>query len=160
VKGERAGGNGGASVENLPPLDRDSAALGQATPVVLYDGWCNLCDSSVAFLLRLDRFARLRFAALQSPVGEALRARCGSADRLDDTLVLIYQGRCRTRSGAVLTLFELLPWPWPLLGWLKVIPRAVRDVVYRFIARRRLAWFGRAPVCRTSRAGYRERFVG
>jgi predicted DCC family thiol-disulfide oxidoreductase YuxK len=128
-------------------------------PIVLYDGWCNLCDSSVAFLLRRDRRARLRFAALQSPAGKALLGRCESNERLEETLVLVYQGRCRTRSDAVLTLLGFLPWPWPLLGWLRLIPRRLRDRVYATVARRRLAWFGRAETCRTSLAGYPERFI-
>jgi predicted DCC family thiol-disulfide oxidoreductase YuxK len=138
---------------------REGAARQGDRPIVLYDGWCNLCDSSVAFLLQRDRQARLRFAALQSAAGKALLGRCESNERLDGTLVLVYQGRCRTRSDAVLTILGLLPWPWPLLGWLRLIPRRLRDRIYAIIARHRLAWFGRAGVCQTSLAGYAERFV-
>lgn len=131
---------------------------GQAA-VILYDGWCNLCDSSVGFLLGRDREARFRFAALQSPAGKALLGGCASAERVDGTLVLIHDGRCATRSEAVLTILSLLPWPWPILGWLRLIPRRLRDDVYRFVARRRTVWFGRTTTCLTSIAAYRERFI-
>ena len=45
-----------------------------ATTVVFYDGVCGLCNRLNQFLLRRDGDARLRFAALQSPIARQLLA--------------------------------------------------------------------------------------
>ncbi|HQO31884.1 MAG TPA: DCC1-like thiol-disulfide oxidoreductase family protein, partial [Chitinophagales bacterium] len=37
--------------------------------VVLFDGVCNFCESSVQFILRHDKTGSLRFASLQSEIG-------------------------------------------------------------------------------------------
>ena len=128
-------------------------------PIVLYDGWCNLCDSSVAFILRRDRHARFRFAALQSAAGTALLGGCASDERLDGTMALVYGGRCRTRSEALLTILRLLPSPWPWLTAFAVVPRRVRDRAYDLVARHRSKVFGRPETCMTSLGGYRDRFL-
>jgi predicted DCC family thiol-disulfide oxidoreductase YuxK len=151
--------SGAASVAIRRRPEAGRAGLGLDEPVVLYDGWCNLCDSSVALLLRLDRRARLRFAALQSTAGEALRHRYPADDRLEETLVLVYQGRCRGRSDAVLTILGLLPPPWRWLTVLTIVPRRVRDRAYELIARHRTKWFGRKQVCMTSLPAERDRFL-
>ena len=40
--------------------------------VIVFDGTCVLCNGWVDFLLRHDRYARYRFAAMQTPAGRAL----------------------------------------------------------------------------------------
>jgi predicted DCC family thiol-disulfide oxidoreductase YuxK len=71
-------------------------------PVLLFDGVCNLCNASVQFVIDRDPEARFRFAALQSDVGRSLASGCGiDADALD-SLVLVEEGRCYTRSSAAL----------------------------------------------------------
>jgi len=126
---------------------------------LLYDGWCNLCSAWVAFVLRWDRRARFRFAALASKAGAEALARCRGVEDPAQTLVLVEGGRCRTRSDAVLRICELLPWPWPALGIGRWVPRAVRDSLYDVVARNRRRWFGQPATCRTSMAGYGERFL-
>ncbi len=145
-----------------PPAPAESGETGAGLtdpPVVLYDGWCNLCDSSVAFILRRDRRAVFRFAALQSAAAAERLARCGAADLTGETLVLFHRGRCRTRSEALLTIVGSLPWPWPWLTVFGVLPRGLRDWAYDFVAGNRSRWFGRPKVCMTSLAGFRDRFL-
>jgi len=138
----------------------DAGGPASDAPVVLYDGWCNLCDSSVALILRRDRQAVFRFAALQSAAGRTMRGACSSTDRLDGTLVVMHGGRCRTRSDAVVTVLSLLPRPWSYLAWMRLVPRPWRDRVYDQVARHRATWFGRPQACMTSLGGYRDRFLG
>ena len=151
--------SGGAIPAAATPEPAGSADPGDDGPIVLYDGWCNLCDSSVAFILRRDRHARFRFAALQSPAGTALLGGCASDERLDGTMVLVYGGRCRTRSEALLTILGLLPAPWPLLTALRILPKGARDWGYDLVARNRSRVFGRPRVCMTSLADCRDRFL-
>jgi predicted DCC family thiol-disulfide oxidoreductase YuxK len=116
-------------------------------PVLLFDGVCNLCNGTVSFLLAHDRARRLRFAALQTPLGGELLRRSGLPGDVS-TLVLIEGGRISTRSTAVLRALRHLGGPWKLAPLLLVIPRGLRDAAYALIARNRYRWFGRREQCR------------
>jgi predicted DCC family thiol-disulfide oxidoreductase YuxK len=129
------------------------------TPAVVYfDGFCNLCNGTVDFLIRRDRHRRLRYASLQSPRGQR---ECGATPDGEDpgSVVLSYQGRLYYRSTAVLCAVALLGGPWRLVSVLRVVPPPIRDAVYRFVAARRYSWFGRRDACRVPTAEERDRFL-
>jgi predicted DCC family thiol-disulfide oxidoreductase YuxK len=123
---------------------------------VLYDGSCGLCARCVRFILDHDRAAVFRFAALQSPLGMRLRHVHGIRDV--DSVALIDDGRAWTRSSAVLRIAHHLPWPWPLARALVIVPRPLRDLVYRAIAATRRR---RSPPegCRVASPTERARFL-
>ena len=60
----------------VPALfDNNNSNQQEQRPIVLFDGACTLCNNFVQFLLKYDRYGNLRFAALQSKVGELLLRR-------------------------------------------------------------------------------------
>ena len=129
-------------------------------PVLLFDGVCNLCNGAVAFVIRRDPRARLRFAPLQSPAADALLASLGVArDRLPDSFVLVEDGRVHVRSTAALRVARRLRFPWPLLAVNLLVPRWLRDPVYDLVARNRYRWFGRREACMVPTAELRARFL-
>jgi len=131
-------------------------------PLVLFDGVCNLCNATVNFLLDRDRRGTLRFAALQSnSAREKLRARgCGVPEGPPDALLFIEGGRLYGGSTAALRIARHLSHPgWRLASALLVIPRPLRDAIYRWVAKNRYAWFGRREVCRVPTAELRGRFL-
>lgn len=113
-------------------------------PIILFDGACNLCEGSVRFVIAHDPAVRYRFASLQSITGTALRAQYGVTI---DSVTLIEDGRAYVESDAALRIAASLggPWSWVTLG--RVLPRFLRNAIYRFIARHRYQWFGRKEVC-------------
>ena len=117
-------------------------------PVVLFDGVCNLCNGTVDFLVRRDRNMRLRYAALQSDSGRRLMAFAGLDPMALASIVLIENQGALQQSAAVLRIAALLPAPWRWLCWLAVLPSALRDGVYFWIARNRYRWFGQRDTCR------------
>lgn len=127
--------------------------------VVLFDGVCGLCNGTVDFLLRHDTRGALRFAALQSESGKRLLAECGLPAEALDSVVLVERGRCVTESTAVLQALAYLGYPWRVLSVLRVIPQPLRDIVYRYIARHRYAWFGRRDQCRIPTESEHARFL-
>lgn len=140
------------------PTTTDSDARG---PVVLFDGVCNLCNATVNFLIDRDRDARLRFASLQSEPGRALLASRGVTVPEGDpeSIVLVEGDAVWQRSDAILRLGRHLPAPWRWGAVLLVVPRVVRDAVYRWIARNRYRWFGRSETCRVPTPELRARFL-
>lgn len=127
--------------------------------LVLYDGYCGLCNRAVRWFLRRDRADRLRFAPASSPAVAPLLANflpAGSESAADlaarTILVLRDPGlpsqQLSVRSAAVLILLAELPQPWPAVARaLRLVPRPLRDLVYGFIARVRYRIWGRYNAC-------------
>jgi predicted DCC family thiol-disulfide oxidoreductase YuxK len=132
-------------------------------PIVLFDGVCNVCNGAVNFVLDHETARALRFASFQSTAGRAVRAEhgLGSGDEADDpnSVVLLERGRVFERSTAVLRIASYLRWPYRALAAFVVVPRPLRDLVYRWFARHRYAWFGKADVCRVPTPELRARFL-
>jgi predicted DCC family thiol-disulfide oxidoreductase YuxK len=127
--------------------------------LILFDGECGLCSRLVDFLLARDRKGRFRFAPQQSKAGGEVLAKCAADEENTDTIVLMENGRCFFRSAAVLRILRKLPGPWPVLYLFIAVPRPIRDLVYRWIARRRHRWFGRREVCASPGEKYKDRFL-
>ncbi len=128
-------------------------------PLILFDGVCNLCNAWVRFVIRRDPTGIFRFAAQQSPVGQAvIEDHVRGAGQLS-SIVLIADGRVCTESDAILRIFARLSPPWSWIALLRIIPRPARDACYRFIVRHRYQWFGRTEVCQIPSADVRSRFV-
>lgn len=137
-----------------------------STTLVLYDGVCGLCDRFVQFLLRRDHADALRFAPLQSELGTQLAARHGrDAHDLDTVCVIVHYGdpakeQMFIRSRAVLHAVAALGGPWRALGWLRIVPTAVADLVYNIVARLRYRLFEkRTAACAVPPPGGRKKFL-
>jgi predicted DCC family thiol-disulfide oxidoreductase YuxK len=127
--------------------------------VILFDGVCNLCNGFVRFVIARDPEARFRFASLQSNAAAALLNGRAQQDALPDSVLLVEDGRIYTESTAALRVARGLGFPWNLCYGLLIVPRPLRDGVYKWIARNRYAWFGKRDVCMVPTADLRERFL-
>ena len=126
--------------------------------VILFDGVCNLCNSSVNFVIDRDSKRKFRFAALQSKFGEELKQELGRDLDLDS--VLLYRNsRLLDKSDAALEIARQLSGLWPILYVFKIVPKFIRDKVYDFIARNRYRWFGKEESCRIPTPELRSLFV-
>lgn len=138
-------------------MERLPVADGEA--IVVFDGVCNLCSGWVDFLLRHDRHGQFRFAAMQTEAGRALLT--GSGLDPDDPLsfLLIDAKGAHTDSDAVLAILTRLGWPWRAASMFRLLPRALRDRGYRWLARNRYRWFGKKEACYLPDAEARHRFL-
>ena len=128
-------------------------------PIILFDGVCNFCNSTVNFVLKNDRTKELRFAPLQSVTGEQILKLHGINDQTLNTFIFVEQGKLYKASSAALRVAAYLPWYWK---WTKVfwlVPRTIRDAVYYFIAKNRYHWFGKQESCMVPAAEWRSRFL-
>jgi predicted DCC family thiol-disulfide oxidoreductase YuxK len=133
-----------------------------AQAVVLFDGVCNLCTWAVQFIIKHDPEGYFRFASLQSEYAQSLLRAHGvniTLDGRDDTVALIEDGRVYTHSDAGLRIARHLTGPVRLAAVLIVLPRFVRDAVYRLIARSRYHVFGRQDVCWMPTPELKARFL-
>lgn len=128
-------------------------------PLILFDGTCNLCNGAVQFVLRRDPRGRFRFASLGSAAARQALAAVGVTGPLPDSIVLVADGRARTRSTAALAIARRLRMPWPLLAVFWLVPYPLRDLVYDWIARNRYRWFGKREECWVPTPALRARFL-
>ena len=118
-----------------------------AGDIIVFDGHCVLCSANARFVLRNDRRGRFRLAAMQGDAGAALMTRHGIDPADPDTLIVVRGDTVLRDSDAVLAIGSGLGWPWRAAGILRAIPRPVRDLVYRTVARNRYRLFGRTEQC-------------
>lgn len=127
--------------------------------IVVFDGVCVLCSGWVRFLSRVDRAGRYRFAAMQGGTGRALLMQHG-LDPDDPVSFLLVRGDTAwTDSDAIVQVLAGLGGVWRLVHAMRLVPRALRDPIYRWIARNRYRWFGRYDRCMVSDATTRTRFL-
>ncbi len=110
--------------------------------IVLFDGECNFCDSSVQFILKRDFKEYFYFASLQSDVGQQLLKEYDVPADMD-SLILIEDGTAHVKSSAALRICKHLAGGWKLLYAMLIIPSPIRNAFYDFIARNRYKWFGK-----------------
>ena len=117
------------------------------TPLILFDGVCNLCSWSVQFLAPRDRAGRFWFAAVQSATGQAVLQRFGIPTSDWDSFVLVEDSGVYFKSEAFFRTVRYMIFPWPLLGVGRALPRWLGDWLYDRVARNRYALFGKKDVC-------------
>lgn len=129
------------------------------TAVVLFDGVCNFCNSSVNFVIDRDEKQYFKFGALQSAEGKAVLLKIGDAEDYLDSIVLVEEDKIYKDSAAALRIARRLSGLWPLMYAFIIVPRPIRDAVYRFIANHRYTWFGKMDSCRIPTPDIRSRFI-
>jgi predicted DCC family thiol-disulfide oxidoreductase YuxK len=136
-----------------------------ANPIILYDGVCGLCNSLVQFLLKRDKDGRLRFASLQSDFAEKVLRRHGFDAKDLDTLHVVENydqpnERVLQRSDAILRAGRELGGFWTASSSVaRIVPRPLRDLVYRFVATNRYRVFGKYESCMLPDPNQRSRFL-
>lgn len=116
-------------------------------PIIVFDAMCVLCSANAAFVLRHDRAGRFRLASMQGDIGAALNRRFGIDPANPESLIVVEDGRALRDSDAVLAIWAGLDRPWDGLAAFRIVPRWLRDPVYRWIARHRYRLFGKRSTC-------------
>jgi predicted DCC family thiol-disulfide oxidoreductase YuxK len=137
----------------------DIQELLKKQPILLFDGECGFCNRTVQFFLKNEnRKKRMHFAPLQSEPGKMLR-RYFEIDEKTDSLILIKGHDAYIKSCAALRLTIFMKGLWPLMMVFVIIPPFMRNVVYDFIAKRRMKLFGRVESCALLKQEDRKRFL-
>jgi predicted DCC family thiol-disulfide oxidoreductase YuxK len=136
----------------VPPFADDK-------PIIIFDGLCVLCSTSAAFVLRHDKAGAFRLLAAQSPLGTAFYSHYGLDPRNYETMILVADGVAFFKSEAAIRIAKGLGLPWSLAVISRVVPRALRDRFYAWVARNRLKWFGRRESCYRPDPRHADRFL-
>lgn len=116
--------------------------------IILFDGVCNLCNSSVQFVIKRDKNDIFRFASLQSEAGQKLANERGiNTSEIDSIILIEPQIAYYTKSDAALIIAKSLSGGWSFLGIFMGLPKGLRDTIYDWVARNRYQWFGKKDQC-------------
>ena len=127
--------------------------------IILFDGVCNLCNSTVKRVIRNDKKDIYRFAALQSDVGMVMVTEHGIDTAKTDSILLLEGGRIYTKSTAALRIAKDLQGAYPLLYGFIIVPPIIRNWVYDFIARNRYNWYGKLDSCMIPTPELKKKFL-
>lgn len=126
--------------------------------IVLFDGVCNFCQSSVQFIIKHESNQELKFASLQSEFGKSIIQQYQIPKNID-SIVFIENQKAYIKSDAALKISTYFKFPFNLLIIFKIVPTFIRNKVYDYIAKNRYAWFGKQDACMLPNAEIRNRFI-
>lgn len=127
--------------------------------IILFDGVCNLCNSSVQFVIKHDNKNQFLFASLQSDASKKLLLQFNYENPKMMSIVLIEDNIVYDKSTAALRIAKKLRRPWNFLYKFIILPKAMRDFIYNIIAKNRYRWFGKRDTCLTYDGEYKNRFI-
>ena len=127
--------------------------------IILFDGVCNLCNSSVNFIIDHDKDDVFKFASLQSESGQELLKMNNLKTENFDSIIFSDNGRIYTQSTAVLRIVKDFPGLWKILYAFIIVPPFIRNFLYDLIANNRYKWFGKKDSCRIPTPELKSKFL-
>jgi len=125
-------------MENLPENKK----------IILFDGVCNLCDSSIQFIIRHDKNDIFRFVALQSDLGLEIIKHIGVDVAKTDSIILYEPGNAYYyKAEAALKISKELGGIYSVISWFSILPKGLTNSVYDYIAKNRYRWYGKKDAC-------------
>jgi predicted DCC family thiol-disulfide oxidoreductase YuxK len=116
--------------------------------LILFDGVCNLCNTSVQYVIKHDKNNVFMFTALQSDIGQQIIEDYEIDTRKVDSILLYTPEKgVDYKSTAALKIAAQLGFPQNLMTVFFVIPPFIRNWVYDYIAKNRYKWYGKKESC-------------
>lgn len=126
--------------------------------IVFFDGVCSVCNAFIDFLISNDTGESLRYAPLQ---GETATQQLPLIEVEGVKTVIFKQdGKIYKESDAALRTIASMGGIWRLALVLMVVPRFIRNAVYRYVAKNRYKWFGQRETCRMPTPEERDKILG
>jgi predicted DCC family thiol-disulfide oxidoreductase YuxK len=117
--------------------------------LILFDGICNLCNSSVLYVIKRDKRNVFMFAPLQSAHGKQIIETFKIDTSKTDSIILYNPEKHNIayKSTAALKIASNLVFPTNILSIFLIVPAFIRNWVYNFIAKNRYKWYGKKEAC-------------
>lgn len=117
--------------------------------LILFDGVCNLCNSSVLYVIKRDTKNKFLYAPLQSKIGETI-INAFSIDTTEIDSILLFNPetyKIYSKSAAALHVVKSLNFPTNIMAVFFIIPAFIRNWFYDYIAKNRYKWYGKRDTC-------------
>ncbi|MGJ5640962.1 thiol-disulfide oxidoreductase DCC family protein [Formosa sp. S-31] len=128
--------------------------------LVLFDGVCNLCESSVLFIIKHDKKNKFKFSPLESDISRfIISTHQIDTKKTDSILLYTPDKKLYAKSTAALKIAAQLGFPINLLSLFLILPKLIRDYVYSFMAKHRYRWFGKKEACLVPTSDLKSKFI-
>ena len=128
--------------------------------LILFDGVCNLCNSSVQYAIKHDKNNLFLFTALQSNIGQNIIEHYNiDTSKIDSILLYTPEKGIHYKSTAALKVAWQLGFPINLLAIFLIVPNFIRNWVYDFIAKNRYKWYGKKEACMIPTPELKSKFL-
>lgn len=127
--------------------------------IILFDGVCNLCNSTVQKVIENDDTNQFKFASLQSEFGQKFLEKNNLSTEEFNSIILVDGEKFYTRSDAALRIGKELKGIYKLSGVFFIFPKFIRDSVYDWISRNRYKWFGKQESCWLPTPELKQKFI-
>lgn len=129
-------------------------------PLLLFDGICNLCNTSINYIIKRDKRQLFKFASLQSDAAKQVLLQFNEKKYSIDSIILIYNNSIYYKSSAILKLLSIMGGIYSVSAIGYIIPKKLRDKLYDYIAKNRYKWFGKRESCMLPTTDLEQRFIG
>ncbi len=126
--------------------------------LVLFDGYCHLCNTAVNIILRFDKRKKFLFSPLSGPTGTYYKARFSIPNTID-SIVVIHKNEEYLQAEAALLIAKRFGGIFHVFRIFYGIPKTYRKQLYNWVASHRYKWFGRYESCTVPRPEFKDRFI-
>jgi predicted DCC family thiol-disulfide oxidoreductase YuxK len=136
-------------------------ALPKNKQLILFDGVCNLCNTSIQYVIKHDKNNLFMFAPLESTIGQDIINKYNIDTKNTDSIILYSEENgLFTKSTAAVKIANHLGFPLNILSVFFIIPPFIRNWVYDFIAKNRYRWYGKQEACMIPTPELKSKFLG
>lgn len=128
--------------------------------LILFDGFCNLCNTSVQFIIKHDKRNVFLFAPLQSDLGkQIIETYKIDTDKTDSILLYTPETGIDYKSTAALKIASHLGFPINIISVFIITPPFIRNWIYDYIAKNRYTWYGKKDSCMIPTPALKSKFL-
>ena len=136
------------------------SSLPKDKKIILFDGICNLCNTSVQFIIRHDKKDVFRFVSLQTTFGQEILNHIGVDIKKIDSIVLYEPGIAYyLKLEAAFIILKELNSAYRFFLIFSILPKSVKNFIYDYIARNRYTWFGKKESCMFPASELQSKFL-
>lgn len=134
--------------------------LPKGKKIILFDGVCNLCDTSIQYVIKKDKKDTFRFAAIQSDLGQRIIKHIGINSLHIDSVILYEPGIAYYyKSSALVEITKELSGFFSRASVFRILPITIRDYIYDYVAKNRYKWYGKKDSCLMPSAELQDKFL-
>lgn len=127
--------------------------------IILFDGVCNLCDSSIQFVIKHDKKDIYRFVSLQSELGQKIIQSLGIPADIDSTILYEPGKSYYYKSDVAFKILKDISGIRKALLVFSILPKSILDSIYDYVARNRYKWFGKKEACMIPTPEIKSKFL-
>jgi len=128
--------------------------------LILFDGVCNLCNSSINYVIKHDKNNVFMFAPLQGETGKQIIEKYNlDTSKTDSILLYSKENGLKIKSSAAMAIASQLGFPRNILIVFFIVPPFIRNWVYDYIAKNRYKWYGKQNECMIPTEKLKSKFL-